>query len=46
MMESMTIFFEGMLSAIARFLGCEPIIYVFGLVCLVMVVKVVKDIIT
>lgn len=45
-MENMTIFFADMLSAIASFLGSEPIIYIFGLVCLVLVVKVFKNIIT
>ena len=42
----MATFFEVMLSNVAYFLGSEPIIYIFGLVCLVLVVKVVKDIIT
>ena len=46
MMENMTVFFVDMLRAVATFLGSEPIIYIFGLVCLVIVVKVVKDIIT
>ena len=45
MMENMTVFFVDMLQAVATFLGSEPIIYIFGLVCLVIVVKVVKDII-
>lgn len=45
-MENMTAFFADMLGAIASFLGSEPIIYIFGLVCLVIVVKVFKDIIT
>lgn len=45
-MENMTTFFAEMLNAVASFLGSEPIIYIFGLVCLVLVVKVVKDIIT
>ena len=43
-MENMTEFFVEMLHAVATFLGTEPIIYLFGLVCLVLVVKVVKDI--
>lgn len=45
-MENMTTFFHEMLVSIAAFLGSEPIIYVFGLVCLCIVVKVFKDIIT
>ena len=45
-MEAMITYSAGMLDAIATFLGSEPIIYLFGLVCLAVVVKVVKDIIT
>lgn len=45
-MENMTAFFVEILNAVASFLGAEPIIYLFGLICLVLVVKVVKDIIT
>lgn len=45
MMQDMTAFFVGMLNAIATFLGSEPIIYLFGLVCLALLVQVVKDII-
>ena len=44
-MEAMITYSAGMLDAIATFLGSEPIIYLFGLVCLAVVVKVVKDII-
>lgn len=44
-MEAMIAYSTGMLDAIATFLGSEPIIYLFGLVCLAFVVKVVKDII-
>lgn len=44
-MENMTEFFVAMLEAVASFLGSEPVIYIFGLVCLVIVVKVFKDII-
>lgn len=33
-MENMTAFFTEMLQAVAVFLGTEPIIYIFGLVCL------------
>lgn len=45
-MENMTAFFVEMLNAVADFLGSEPIIYIFGLVCLVIIVKVFKDIIS
>ena len=45
MMESMIVYSASMLDAIAKFLGSEPIIYLFGLVCLAAVDKVVKDII-
>lgn len=45
-MEAMIAYSTGMLDAIAMFLGSEPIIYLFGLVCLAVLVKVVKDIIT
>lgn len=34
-----------MLEAISRFLGSEPIIYLFALICLAVIVKAVKDII-
>lgn len=44
-MDAMIVYSTGMLDAIATFLGSEPIIYLFGLVCLALVVKVVKDII-
>lgn len=45
-MENMTTFFVEMLEAIASFLGSDPIIYIFGLVCLVIVIKAFKDIIS
>ena len=45
-MAAMIVFSVGMLEAIAAFLGSEPIIYLFGLICLAVLVKVVKDIIT
>ncbi len=45
-MDSMIAYSASMLDAIATFLGSEPIIYLFGLVCLSLLVKVVKDIIT
>lgn len=44
-MDNMSIFFRSMLGAVADFLGSDPVIYIFGLVCLCIVVKVVKDII-
>ena len=40
MMSDMMSFSVGLLEAVATFLGSEPIIYIFGLVCLVIVVKV------
>lgn len=46
MMDTMTSFFSYMLQSLASFLGTEPIIYLFGLICLTFVVKVVKDIIS
>ncbi len=45
-MEAMIAYSAGMLEAIAAFLVSEPIIYLFGLICLAVLVKVVKDIIT
>ena len=44
-MEAMIAYSTGMLEAVAMFLASEPIIYLFGLVCLALLVKVVKDII-
>ena len=44
-MDAMIAYSTSMLDAIALFLSSEPIIYLFGLVCLAAVVKVVKDII-
>ena len=38
------VFTAGMLEAVATFLASEPIVYLFGLVCLILAVKVVKDI--
>ena len=46
MMDAMIAYSVGMLEAVATFLGSEPVIYLFGLICLVLLVKVVKDIIT
>ena len=44
-MDAMLAYSVGMLDAIATFLASEPIIYLFALICLTFVVKVVKDII-
>mgnify|MGYP001047781492 CR=1 FL=1 len=44
-MEAMITYSTGMLEALAAFLSSEPIIYLFGLVCLTFIVKAVKDII-
>ncbi len=44
-MENMTAFFTDMLQTVALFLGTEPVIYIFGLVCLSALVKIVKDMI-
>ena len=44
MMDSMLTFSVGMLNAVADFLGSEPIIYVFGLVCLLILIKGFKNI--
>ncbi len=46
MMQTMMDFSTGMLNAIAVFLASEPIIYLFGLVLLCFIVKVVKILIT
>lgn len=43
-MEAMIAYSTGMLDAIALFLGSEPIIYLVGLICLVILIKAVKDI--
>ena len=45
-MDAMLAYSVGMLDAVSAFLSSELIIYLFGLVCLTLVVKVVKDIIT
>lgn len=44
-MEAMVIYSTSMLEAVAAFLGAEPIIYLFALICLAAVVKVVRNII-
>ena len=45
-MVAMIEYSAAMLDAIAVFLSAEPIIYLFGLICLAFLVRVVKDIIT
>lgn len=45
-MDAMILYSSTMLRSIAAFLGSEPIIYIFALICLSAVVKVVKNIIT
>lgn len=42
-MDNMTSFFASMLRLTADFLGSEPIIYLFGLVCLLLVIKVFRQ---
>lgn len=44
-MEAMIAYSVGMLDAVAAFLSSEPIIYLFGLICLAVLGKAVKDII-
>ena len=45
MTDSMMAYSVGMLDAVAVFLSSEPIIYFFGLICLAVVVKAVKNMI-
>lgn len=45
-MDAMIVYSTSMLQAVATFLGSEPIIYLFGLICLSVVVKAVKNIIS
>lgn len=42
MMTEMVSFFTAMLGAVAAWLGSEPIIWLFGLTCLLGVCKAVK----
>ena len=44
-MDAMIAYSVAMLDAVATFLSSEPMIYLFALICLTCVVKVVKDII-
>lgn len=46
MTDSMRVYSVGMLDAMAVFLSSEPIIYLFGLICLAVVVRAVKNIIS
>lgn len=41
-MTNMTAFFTVFLGALAQWLGSEPIIYLFGLTCLLGICKAVK----
>lgn len=45
MMETMIEFSVAMLEAVESFLGSEPIIYIFGLICLVIIIRAFKNII-
>lgn len=42
-MDNMVTFFTVMLTTVADFLGREPVIYIFGLVCLSMLIKVLRQ---
>lgn len=41
-MDNMAAFIEIMLHLVADFLAAEPIIYLFGLLCLIMLLKVFR----
>lgn len=41
-MDNMTTFIEVMLHLVADFLASDPIIYLFGLLCLFMLIKVFR----
>lgn len=45
-MDAMIAYSTSMLQAVAVFLGSKPIIYLFGLICFAILVKVIKNIIT
>lgn len=45
-MDAMIAYSTSMLQAVAVFLGSEPIIYLFGLICLAILAKAIKNIIT
>lgn len=42
MMNEMIQFFTAMLGAVASWLGSEPVIYLFGLTCLLGICKAIK----
>lgn len=42
-MANMTAFFGTMLGIIADFLGRDPVVYIFGLVCLSQLIKVLRQ---
>lgn len=42
-MDNMVTFFSVTLTTVADFLGREPVIYVFGLVCLSQLIKVFRQ---
>ncbi len=42
-MDNMTGFFSAFLTLVADFLAREPIIYLFGLLCLCYIVKVLRQ---
>lgn len=44
-MAQMISFCNTMLNSLARFLGSEPIIYVFGLICLLFIAKIVATLV-
>ncbi len=42
-MDNVTDFFSSFLTLTADFLGSDPIIYVFALVCLILIIKVFRQ---
>ena len=42
-MDNMTSFFSVMLTTVADFLGREPVVYLFGLACLSVLIKVLRQ---
>ncbi len=42
-MANMADFFSAFLTLTADFLGSEPIVYLFGLVCLIFIIKVFRQ---
>ncbi len=42
-MDNMTAFFGTMLTLVADFLGRDPVIYIFGLICLSLLIKVFRQ---